>query len=88
MIRDGTRAPLAIRQTMDVRVAQTNLAFLSLSFQAARVSDYAFGSRPPGPGQSANGPIPIEQMQLNPPNLGRDHHHIRRVDGTTGNVTS
>ncbi|MCX6594875.1 MAG: putative Ig domain-containing protein [Acidobacteria bacterium] len=66
---DGTRAPLAIRQTMDVRVAQTNLATLALSFQAARVSDYAFGSRPPAAGQTATGPIPIEQMQLNPPNL-------------------
>ncbi|MCX6594231.1 MAG: putative Ig domain-containing protein [Acidobacteria bacterium] len=64
---DGTRAPLAIRQTMDVRVAQTELS--ALSFQASRLSDYSFGSRPPAPGSSvASNPI-IEQMQLNPPNL-------------------
>ena len=61
---NGARVQLQRRQTMDVHVAQANVA--GLLFGTARVSQYIFGSRPPVTNQTTQ---IIEQLQTNPPNL-------------------
>ncbi|MGA3087639.1 MAG: putative Ig domain-containing protein [Terriglobales bacterium] len=58
----------ARRQTLDVRAAQAMPGDPPTFFPSVQVTDYAYGSVPPN-----NGPInpstPIQQLQVDPPNL-------------------